>query len=75
MLNYREMPMKNLTHLILSFIPFGLLMPMDTLAHPGHQHVPGVLNHVNHAINGWDQLLILFVVAAVIVHFLLRARK
>jgi hydrogenase/urease accessory protein HupE len=75
MLNYREKPMKTLTQRFVSLAVFGLLTPVCALAHPGHEHAPGVLNAVYHAAIGWDQLLILFVVAAVVVHYLLRERK
>ena len=67
--------MKVLTHLLVSLAVCGLLTPMSALAHPGHQHTPGVLNAVNHAAIGWDQLLILCAIAVVILHFLLRGQR
>ncbi len=50
----------------------GLLLSTNALAHPGHQHAPGVLAGLNHAVTGWDQLAILLLVGGVLVHYLLR---
>ena len=61
----------------LKFVLAGLsiLFSYGALAHPGHEHAPGVLATLNHAVIGWDQLVILLVVGAVIAHLLVRNRK
>jgi hypothetical protein len=67
--------MKILRNVFVMLMSIGLATPGAGLAHPGHQHSPGILNTIDHASIGWDQLLILFVIAGVAIHYLLRARK
>ena len=44
------------------------------LAHPGHEHEPGVLAGILHAVIGWDQLVILLLIGALFGYLLLRQR-
>ena len=37
----------------------ALLLPEQLAAHPGHAHTAGLLESVQHAIIGWDQLSLL----------------
>jgi hydrogenase/urease accessory protein HupE len=53
----------------------ALLTSASALAHPGHEHAPGLLAALNHAVIGWDQLVILLVVGGALAHFLIRNRK
>lgn len=53
----------------------GLLLSASTSAHPGHEHAPGVLATLNHAVTGWDQLLILLLIGGALAHYLQRNGK
>lgn len=53
----------------------GLLLSANAPAHPGHQHEPGLLAAIYHAVIGWDQLLILLLVGGVLVAYLASTRK
>ncbi len=50
-------------------------IPATALGHPGHTHETGILDAVNHAAIGLDQLIILFAVGAVAVYAIKRMRK
>ncbi len=54
----------------LAFLLFGLAWIPAASAHPGHAHESGWLAGLMHSVTGWDQLLILFAVAAVGVYCL-----
>ena len=49
----------------LSILLCSLLTVPAALAHPGHEHAQGWLPRLLHSAIGWDQLLVLFAVAAV----------
>jgi len=53
----------------------GLLLSASASAHPGHEHAPGLLATLNHAVTGWDQLLILLLIGGALAHYLQRKGK
>ena len=50
------------------------LLSGPAIAHPGHQHEPGVLPAIAHAVTGWEQLLILLAAGLVAGYLVLRQR-
>jgi hydrogenase/urease accessory protein HupE len=60
--------------LFLTLTAFSLLVSGTALAHPGHQHEPGILAGIAHSMIGWDQLVILIAGGILIGYLLLRQR-
>ncbi|MGD8937062.1 MAG: HupE/UreJ family protein [Thiogranum sp.] len=60
--------------LLLTLTASTSLVSGIALAHPGHQHQPGILAGIAHSIIGWDQLVVLVAGGILVGYLLLRQR-
>ena len=67
--------MKSYVKCLSSLAVAAAVIPATALGHPGHAHETGLLDSINHAAIGLEQLLILFAVAAVAVYAIKRISK
>ena len=67
--------MKSFRKVLFSLATAASVIPAIVQAHPGHTHETGVLAAVNHTVIGWDQLIVLFAVAAVALYAFRRISK